>query len=81
MLFCCVHGILRIESCVLCVLVQGMVLHDKIENPCVFEFVFTHSLAINKNHTKIKGRHLVIISSFTTLRDTLTPEEDHEVNE
>jgi hypothetical protein len=36
-----------------------------------FDFVFTHYLGITKNHMKIMGQHLVIISSSTALRDTL----------
>jgi hypothetical protein len=46
-----------------------------------FDFVFTHSLGINETHMKMKGRHLVIISSSTALHDTLTLEEDPGVSE
>jgi hypothetical protein len=53
------------------VLIQGMVLHDQIENPCIsFDFVCTHSLGFNINQIKIMGRHLVIITGSTALRDT-----------
>jgi hypothetical protein len=47
----------------------------------IFDFVFIHYLGITKNHMKIMGQHLVIISSSTALRDTLTLEEDPGVSE
>jgi hypothetical protein len=46
-----------------------------------FDFVFTRYLGITKNHMKIMGQHLVIISSSTALRDTLALEEDPGVSE
>jgi hypothetical protein len=70
------------QSCVLCVLVQGMVLHDQIENPCIsLTLFFPHHLGITKIHMKIMGQHLVIVSRSAALRDTLTLEEDPGVSE
>jgi uncharacterized beta-barrel protein YwiB (DUF1934 family) len=46
-----------------------------------FYFVSTHHLGITKNHMKIMGQHLVIISRSGAMRDTLTLEEDPEVSE
>jgi hypothetical protein len=46
-----------------------------------FDFVFTHYLGITKNHMKVIGQHLVIISSSTALRDTLNLEEDPGLSE
>jgi hypothetical protein len=46
-----------------------------------FDFVFTHSLGINENHIKMMGLHLVIISSSTALRVTVTLEEDPGVSD
>jgi hypothetical protein len=44
------------------------------------DFVFTHSLGINKNHMIIMRRHLVVISTSIVLSDTFTLEEDPEVS-
>jgi hypothetical protein len=46
-----------------------------------FDFVFTRYLGITKNHMKIMGQHLVIISRSAALRDTLTLEENPGVSE
>jgi hypothetical protein len=37
-----------------------------------FDFVFAHHLGITKNHMKIMGQHLVIISRSAAFRDKLT---------
>jgi hypothetical protein len=51
------------QSWVLCVLVQGMVLHDQIENLWIsLTLFFPHHLGITKIHMKIMGQHLVIFS-------------------
>jgi hypothetical protein len=85
---CCVHVMVlcfvlckrhcHCQSRVLCVLV----LHDQNENPCIsLTLFFPHHLGITKNHMKIMGQHLVIVSSSTALRDTVTLEEDPGVSE
>jgi hypothetical protein len=44
----------------------------------VNEMTFTHLLGVNKNHTNLMGRHLVIISSSIGLSDTLILTETAE---
>jgi hypothetical protein len=51
------------------------------ESADFFDFDSTRYLGITKNHLKIMGQHLVIISRSAALRDTLTLEKDPGVSE